>query len=189
MLIFDSQCYLNYGIQLLRGFGKEVGEKKKFWEISCRQNPIVVQCPAHFIPNGDMSRSPGLVRGTSAYPGHLIENRPQPQRGCVASRRRADTTPLGLKFRIEHRPRVGRRTSGQPWASGQNPVGIPTYSPHSGRKDLLVVIWLMPLIKPKAIFHVGKRPGRKRFVAGLCDRPLDSLDSIPELTALGIGGG
>ena len=44
-------------------------------------------------------------------------------RSC-SCRRNPDTTPLGLGRGGGIEPRVGRRTSGQPWAIGQNPVGI-----------------------------------------------------------------
>ena len=83
---------------------------------------------AAFYPNGIPSPSPGLTGGTTAYPGDDAANRVQPQRGCVrqsGNLANRDTTPLGLTCtsRCSPVPRVGARTSHQPWALGHIPVG------------------------------------------------------------------
>ena len=77
-------------------------------------------------------QSPGLARGTSAYPGFGSAKRFQLQRGCVRfqggarfasmASSRWGATPSGLRFEDVHAPRVVAAL--QPWASRRNPVGI-----------------------------------------------------------------
>ena len=85
---------------------------------------------AKMNPNGILSPSPGLR--AASYPGKRATIHPfQPQGGCVEYPALTDTTPLGLRSAVGSFPRVGRRSSGQPWARGHNPVGIECRLPPS----------------------------------------------------------
>jgi len=82
---------------------------------------------ASVCPNGAMSFSPGLTR--SSYPGLVVQNNSQPQRGCIGSCwSGGDTTLSGLMIQQHGAPSVGvLRLSGsdrQRWAECWNSVGV-----------------------------------------------------------------
>ena len=110
----------------------------------------------------------------------------QPQGGCVPVSGRTDTTPFGLRSAVESQPRVGRRSSGQPSASGQNPVGIKCRVPPSSlrpdpswrEKSFFPAYTFLPIFLPPPFFcriaratRIGlnsraARPRRLTIVAG-----------------------
>ena len=76
--------------------------------------------------NGVSSSSPGLPRGTSAYPGRPV---PKAMKGGPPSNMPSPPScraiePLQGSAGLSNGPRVGPRASGQPWSGRWNAVGV-----------------------------------------------------------------
>ena len=88
-------------------------------------------------PNGIESSSPGLMRGTSIYPGLSPHSEPTLKGLYLHSRREEDIQPFQGRALFENGPRVGARASYQPWAGSFNAFGVtPTLAPDAHRAPL-----------------------------------------------------
>ena len=75
------------------------------------------------IPTGLHPSAQGC-RVREATLGNMIHYFPQPQRGCIASRRADGFNPFRVVKSSERFPRVAR--SSHPWADRRSPVGANT---------------------------------------------------------------
>ena len=130
-------------------------------------------------PNGAQAQSPGLARGTSAYPGELTNSYPNPA-GVEAARLRAVLVPYvsfvaGLQAVPGSSPRLPRRgylgykeTIRNPnWGCGRPAVGPKRCSTRPGlTKELLnhaaIVICSLPAF---ALLHQRTSPASARQTA------------------------
>jgi microcin C transport system substrate-binding protein len=134
------------------GKGKDDGTQDSGTSKSTSSISVSEQNSAN--PEGVLSPSPGLARGTRAYPGKQIHPENQPQRGCVSGTVSspippavADATPLGLAICPAHVP-GWLRSAPRPWAERRNPVGIPMARPVPDMKPQREICLLSPCPLP-----------------------------------------